>query len=388
MYIDHHVAQKIVDRAMEIIGHNVNVMNHKAVIVGSGDQQRIDQLHEGALQVIRAGTEIAFTKYQAEGMSGVQSGINIPITNEGKLIGDVGITGEPEQIKKYASLVVMTAELIIEQAMLAAQIRWDRRLQESIIVRLIEGGWSNDSLFNDRVERMKIDLNVPRVVLIVDLRSIHNNQDIALTSMQNILKLLEKRESESLLAILSPTQIVILQRIFIHSDVWDYTSSLEQLNAYQKQLLKEPSIKFNISMGQYFPGIDGIAESYKSASRAIEVGKLSHPNKTLFSARELILDLILKESLDSWRGSQLLNDYKKLQSKDTQGTLQKTLQTYFAENTDFAATAEKLHIHRNTLRYRLDRINEILGIDLKNLQDLFRLYMATRLSEWDKDQIH
>lgn len=87
---------------------------------------------------------------------------------------------------------------------------------------------------------------------------------------------------------------------------------------------------------------------------------------------------------ESWSGSQLLADYEKLVQKDTNGSLQKTLQVYFAYNTDFALTAKNRYVHRNTLRYRLGKINDILDIDLKNLKDLFRLYMATHLSEWNK----
>jgi len=86
--------------------------------------------------------------------------------------------------------------------------------------------------------------------------------------------------------------------------------------------------------------------------------------------------------LDSWSGPQLLMDYQKLVSKDPHQTLQNTLQAYFANNADFAKTAEVLHVHRNTLRYRLEKISDILGVDLKNMQDVFRIYMATRLSEW------
>lgn len=384
MYIDHQVAQKIVDRAMKIIDHNVNVMNHQGVIIGSGDPERINQLHEGALHVLNAGAKIDFNTDEAQTLTGVKGGINIPITNEGQIIGVVGITGEPDKVRKYADLVVMTAELVLEQAMLTAQVRWDRRLQESVIMRLIEGNWQNDSLFNDRVERMNINLDVPRVAMIVDLRSSETQKDVSLSTIQGILHLLEKRDPDTLLAISSPTQFVILQKIQMHDDRWLYQKGKEQQRMYCQQLEKQPGIEFCISMGQFFPDTEGLAKSYQSALRTLEVGQISYPGEKLYSAREMLLDLILKESLESWSGPQLLADYEKLVQRDTNGSLQKTLQVYFAYNTDFALTAKNLHVHRNTLRYRLEKINDILDIDLKNLQDLFRLYMATRLSEWDK----
>ena len=53
-YVTKELAQKIVYRTMEIIDCNINVMNEKGVIIGSGDKKRMDQIHEGALMVLKA----------------------------------------------------------------------------------------------------------------------------------------------------------------------------------------------------------------------------------------------------------------------------------------------------------------------------------------------
>lgn len=52
-YVTKELAQKIVYRTMEIIDCNINVMNEKGVIIGSGDKNRMDQIHEGALMVLK-----------------------------------------------------------------------------------------------------------------------------------------------------------------------------------------------------------------------------------------------------------------------------------------------------------------------------------------------
>lgn len=72
MHIDHQVALKIVDRAMKIIDHNVNVINHQGVIIGSGDPKRINQLHEGALNVLCPGVKIDFNTDEAQTLPGVR----------------------------------------------------------------------------------------------------------------------------------------------------------------------------------------------------------------------------------------------------------------------------------------------------------------------------
>ncbi|MCD6363965.1 MAG: helix-turn-helix domain-containing protein [Synergistetes bacterium] len=42
-------------------------------------------------------------------------------------------------------------------------------------------------------------------------------------------------------------------------------------------------------------------------------------------------------------------------------------------------SAEELHLHRNTMRYRLDRIREILGVSLENGETLFNLYLSIKI---------
>ena len=54
-HLDARLAQDIVARTMHIIDSNVNVMDARGRIIGSGDRERIGELHEGALLVLSQG---------------------------------------------------------------------------------------------------------------------------------------------------------------------------------------------------------------------------------------------------------------------------------------------------------------------------------------------
>ncbi|GAC1640230.1 MAG: PucR family transcriptional regulator [Herpetosiphon sp.] len=60
------------------------------------------------------------------------------------------------------------------------------------------------------------------------------------------------------------------------------------------------------------------------------------------------------------------------------GELVSTLEGYFAELGNVSRAAERLHIHRNTLIYRLQRISEIIGIDWKHAEDQLALQLALK----------
>lgn len=61
--------------------------------------------------------------------------------------------------------------------------------------------------------------------------------------------------------------------------------------------------------------------------------------------------------------------------------LHETLLAYLAHNRSLAETARALYLHRNTLSYRLDRIEKILGVDLRGTDDLLDVCLATKASE-------
>lgn len=57
------------------------------------------------------------------------------------------------------------------------------------------------------------------------------------------------------------------------------------------------------------------------------------------------------------------------------------LETYFNENCNVTSTADKLFLHRNTLKYRIKKIEELLGRDLRNFNDCNELKMAIEIGK-------
>lgn len=90
----------------------------------------------------------------------------------------------------------------------------------------------------------------------------------------------------------------------------------------------------------------------------------------LFPFRKLVLPLV---DYDSERGSGLV----------------KTLSVYFDTGTNASETADRLFLHRNSLLYRLERIQELTGLDLKESDARLALQLgllATREGDEDEAQ--
>ncbi|MEU9288645.1 helix-turn-helix domain-containing protein [Streptomyces sp. NPDC048275] len=128
--------------------------------------------------------------------------------------------------------------------------------------------------------------------------------------------------------------------------------------------------------------LDDIPHRYQEAQRALEVRRYSRERYGTTFFDELGLYRILGPGNDyreletfvhEWLGQ--LIDYDSLHH----ATMVETLSRYFDCGGNYDETAESLAIHRSTLRYRLQRIRDISGNDLANVEDRLNLQVATRV---------
>ena len=95
-----------------------------------------------------------------------------------------------------------------------------------------------------------------------------------------------------------------------------------------------------------------------------------------------MLPVLLDSLRGGWQTSELVRPMQKLKVMDSNGLLRRTLMAWFKHNVQPIATAKSLYIHRNTLEYRLSRIAELTGLDLKeSFDDRLLLYIALQLDE-------
>ncbi|MSE18163.1 carbohydrate diacid regulon transcriptional regulator CdaR, partial [Pantoea agglomerans] len=157
-HLDARLAQDIVARTMKIIDSNVNVMDARGRIIGSGDRERIGELHEGALLVLSQGRVVDIDEAVAKHLHGVRPGINLPLRIDGDIVGVIGLTGEPLALRHYGELVCMTAEMMLEQARLLHMLAQDSRLREELVLNLIRSDTLSPQL-TEWAQRLGIDLN-------------------------------------------------------------------------------------------------------------------------------------------------------------------------------------------------------------------------------------
>lgn len=110
------------------------------------------------------------------------------------------------------------------------------------------------------------------------------------------------------------------------------------------------------------------------------MGRARDAAQSLHSYLELSLPVLLSGLQDGWQAGQLRQTLAPLQARERSGVLLRTLAAWFRHHSHPTATAKALHIHRNTLDDRLQKIAGLTGLKLDETDDRLLLYVALQLT--------
>ena len=146
--------------------------------------------------------------------------------------------------------------------------------------------------------------------------------------------------------------------------------------------LSGPTQPLVIGVGQVHPEDRFLRRSYDEAVSAAEIGqRLSQGAAAVYCHWELgLLDWLYRLPPEVLRGNLYLQHVQTLAAhdRDHRSDLVNTLEAYLEHGGALAEAAASLNVHRNTLLYRLERIEEIAGVDLRNVQQRLNLYVALK----------
>ena len=123
------------------------------------------------------------------------------------------------------------------------------------------------------------------------------------------------------------------------------------------------NITVSVGIGDYSDKLTGLAESFRKAQQALKIGAKVKGQNGIFYYEQLgIYSLLLSFGNEEFKASCRQNLAKLLDyDAANKAELAKTMEIYLDSNQNISKTAENLFVHPNTVKYRLERIKEILG---------------------------
>jgi sugar diacid utilization regulator len=335
---------------------------------------------------LREGTAVI----KCEGMSSNQlDGFMVPVLHDDALVGRVWAFDPQRPLTPLDQRSLERGALVValELLRLRAVRDTESRITEDFFEQLVRSEDTNASAFNARARSLGLNPMEPFQLLLVgrpselsDMQGKHDQFRLADSPPTRILQRFAQRSSEALLVAARDDHIVVLrQETGASSRPVEFANTLRrELGAYQA------SKDFNIIVGPRSMSLAHIPAAYRLSFSALQVVNRGSMHNRVVQMEDLgIARLILQaqspdDLADFARGIlQPLRDYDAKRG----ASLVETLRAYIAEGFGTTATAASLHVHPNTVVYRLGQIRNLISEDARNPQVLLKLQLALTIHD-------
>lgn len=399
MILTPELAQRIAYKTTSILGHNVNIMNDAGIIIGSGDKRRLKCFHEGAFEVVRNGAAKEITIEDSGKLQGAKPGVNLPISYNNKIVGVVGITGSPDEVRQFGQLLTMVVETMLNQHFLMEQGRLEVRAKENFILDILRSDNSySEDLIVDRGKALGYDVFLPRIAIAVlaeELEQHAHEGNTVTTKMEiNIQKLKDdifnsvdhvlEKDNQNIMTFIKGN-ILLLFKVVKNDDLLT-TSAVKKIvklsQKIQELLSTRRGLTTTIGIGSFHEGVFGLKRTYQQAVEAITVGKKLSGSGKIYAYEDLSLGITVNSLPRDYKHQyiQHLEKQKNLFNL-LDDTLLETLEKLFDSSFNISETARLLFIHRNTLLYRLEKIHKITGLNPVHFNDALQLKMYVMIKK-------
>lgn len=219
----------------------------------------------------------------------------------------------------------------------------------------------------NRAKKLHIEVEAPRVVFIIETRREKDN-----IAMETLKTLFASRTGDYITAV-DEKSIILVREVEENESYGDLEAAAQMM---RDMLNSEAMSAVHISYGTIVEQINQVSKSYKEAKMALDVGKIFYSEKDIIAYNTLgigrliyqlpvqLCEMFMKEVF----GENLPDTF----DDETLVTISK----FFENNLNVSETARQLYVHRNTLVYRLEKLQRSTGLDIRVFDDALTFKIA------------
>lgn len=177
---------------------------------------------------------------------------------------------------------------------------------------------------------------------------------------------------------LNETQCALIK--FVDEESYEYQSSTEYAEFLLRSIQEETGANVKIYIGGTVKSIYDLSSSYSQATSAISLSNAINAKGNVHSFKEYLLIRIL-EDMPRYRLSEYLDTLMEINAGEifSDEEMINTAEEFLENNLNVSETSRKLYLHRNTLMYRLDKIEKLTGLNLRKFSDAVTFRLITAL---------
>ena len=214
-----------------------------------------------------------------------------------------------------------------------------------------------------RAEKLHIETDVKRVVYIIETK--HEKDTNALETVRTLFA----NKTRDFITAVDEKSIILVKEVKGNES---YEELDKTADVIIDMLNTEAMSAAHVAYGTIVNDIREVSRSYKEAKMALDVGKIFYSNKNVVAYNRLGIGRLIKEIFEG----KAPDDF----DDETLSTINK----FFENSLNVSETSRQLYIHRNTLVYRLDKIQKTTGLDLRVFDDAITFKIALMVVKYMK----
>ncbi len=276
--------------------------------------------------------------------------------------------GESEDVYMLGKI----AAFQVQSLLVAYKERFDK---DNFIKNLLLDNLLLVDIYN-RAKKLHIDTEAKRVIFIIETS--HEKDSVALDNVRNLLG----GKSRDFVTAVDEKNIIVVKEL---ADK-DGSRELEKMAKEMMEILRAESEddKIHIAYGTVVNDIKEVSKSYKEAKLALDVGKIFFDEKDIVAYSTLGIGRLIYQ-LPIPLCKMFIKEIFEGKSPDEfdEETLT-TINKFFENSLNVSETSRQLYIHRNTLVYRLDKLQKSTGLDLRVFEDAITFKIALMVVKYMK----
>ena len=276
--------------------------------------------------------------------------------------------GESEDVYMLGKI----AAFQVQSLLVAYKERFDK---DNFIKNLLLDNLLLVDIYN-RAKKLHIDTEAKRVIFIIETS--HEKDSVALDNVRNLLG----GKSRDFVTAVDEKNIIVVKELADKAG----SRELEKMAKEMREILRAESEddKIHIAYGTVVNDIKEVSKSYKEAKLALDVGKIFFDEKDIVAYSTLGIGRLIYQ-LPIPLCKMFIKEIFEGKSPDEfdEETLT-TINKFFENSLNVSETSRQLYIHRNTLVYRLDKLQKSTGLDLRVFEDAITFKIALMVVKYMK----
>ena len=293
----------------------------------------------------------------------------LKIRDEGELLYVLVARGMTDDVYMVGKIAVSQ----IQNLVIAYKERFDRN---NFFQNLLLDNLLLVDIYN-RAKKLHVEVSCPRAVYLIETKDEKDG------IVSEVLKSMFSPQAGDYVTAVDESSLILIKSV-------ENTTTPETLHELAETIVAmmnaEALLDVKVAYGTVVQELKDVSKSYKEAKMALDVGKIFYENQNIIAYSNLgIGRLIYQLPVNLCQGSSIEEDLSGDNVPyDLDEETLNTLNKFFENNLNVSETSRQLFVHRNTLVYRIEKIQKSTGLDLRSFDDALTFKIALMVVNYMK----